>query len=559
MMKESHLPEKDLYKIMIWTLAGSSLVFIAGWFINIMDIDASQYASITREMLARGDYLTFTDRGKEYLDKPPLLFWVSGISMKLFGINNVAYRIPAFLATLLALYATYRLAVLYYDKSTGYLAVVILATLQAVFLINHDVRTDTNLMCFFIVSLWQLAEFMERKKAVNFIIAFTAIGMAMLAKGPIGLIAPGLGVFMHLVIRKDWKNLFNPVWLLGLVIVAVVLVPMSYGLYEQFDMHPEKVVNGQTGVSGLRFFYWTQSFGRITGESIWENDTGPFFLSHSTLWAFAPWSLLLVLGLIRETRIFIRHVSGKESQREFLILFGFLLPFMALSSSRYQLPHYAFIVYPLGAIMAAKYIISAFYSSERPPRLVYYVQTTIILLALILVFFLAWFSFQDYDPVAAAFYIVAIVVFGYVAFLWKNVHTLVVASVLMILLANLAMNVIFYPSLLKYQAGSEIAKRALEEGASQGSLYSYKTPVTGSMDFYANMTVPIEQDIDTLAARKNVWVYTSEEFVAEIIKKRPDASVVFSTGDYSVTQLTGEFLNPATRESTLRRRYLIKL
>ena len=132
-MKETATLEKDFFKIALWTLAGSCLVYMVGWFINVMDIDASQYASISKEMLERGDYLTFTDAGREYLDKPPLLFWVSGISMKLFGVNNVAYRVPALLATLLALYSTFRLAVLYYDKSTGYLSVIILFFLFSIY------------------------------------------------------------------------------------------------------------------------------------------------------------------------------------------------------------------------------------------------------------------------------------------------------------------------------------------------------------------------------------------------------------------------------------------
>lgn len=552
--------ERDFSQIALWTLIGSCAIYIIGWFINIMDIDASQYASITRLMLERGDYLTFMDRTYEYLDKPPLLFWVSGISMKIFGFNNIAYRIPAFLATLLALYSTFRLASLYYDKTTGYLSVVILSTLQAVFLINHDVRTDTNLMCFFIFSMWHIGEFLEHKKASNFIFAFVGIGLAMLAKGPIGLIAPGMGVFMHLVLKKKWKDLFNPAWLLGAVIVAIVLLPMSYGLYTQFDLHPEKVVNGQTGVSGLRFFYWTQSFGRITGESIWANDVGPFFLSHSTLWAFAPWSILLVLGLFTELRNVIDFVRGKRDQPEFLIFFGFLLPFMALSSSRYQLPHYAFIVYPLGAIMTAKYIIRTFYASEaKGNRTVYYIHTVLIMLALIFVFLLSWFSFQNLALLPGIGYFAGLVIFIYAAFFSQNPYRLVIASVLMILIANLVMNAIFYPTLLKYQAGSEMAIRAVKEGAGKGTLISYKQPISGSMDFYANQMVPIETDLEVLAQKKGVWVYTREEFLGELMARRPDATVVYAMGDYSVTILTPEFLNPATRPSTLRKLYLVKL
>lgn len=239
-MEQTQEVATDIKRIAFWGMGGACLVYMVGWFIKVMDPDSAQYASITREMLERGEYLTFTDQGREYLDKPPLIFWLSGISFKLFGINNIAFRIPAFLATLLTLYSTFRLASIFYDTKTGYLASLILATIQATFLINHDVRTDTNLICWFIFTLWQMAAFLETKRKIHFLLAFIGVALAMMAKGPIGLVAPGLGIFMHLMFKKDWKLLFNPMCIVGLVIVALLLLPMSYGLFMQFDSHPEK-------------------------------------------------------------------------------------------------------------------------------------------------------------------------------------------------------------------------------------------------------------------------------------------------------------------------------
>ena len=62
-----------------------------------MDVDASQYAEISREMAQSGDYLHIYDRGFDYLDKPPFLFWASALSMKVFGINNLGYKFPSIL------------------------------------------------------------------------------------------------------------------------------------------------------------------------------------------------------------------------------------------------------------------------------------------------------------------------------------------------------------------------------------------------------------------------------------------------------------------------------
>ena len=98
-------------------LALCILVYLIGmFFVPLMDIDATQYASMSREMLLTGNYLQLYDLGKDYIDKPPMLFWLSSLSMYVFGIQDWAYRLPSFLFSLLALYSTYRLALLFYKK-----------------------------------------------------------------------------------------------------------------------------------------------------------------------------------------------------------------------------------------------------------------------------------------------------------------------------------------------------------------------------------------------------------------------------------------------------------
>ena len=115
----------------------------------------------------------------------------------------------------------------------------------------------------------------------------------MLAKGPIGFIIPVIAIGFHLLITKQWKKLFDWHWLLVLPVVLIVLAPMLYGLYTQFDLHPEKEAYGIKGPSGIEFFFWTQSFGRITGESEWQNETSFFYFFQTILCDFALRSILV--------------------------------------------------------------------------------------------------------------------------------------------------------------------------------------------------------------------------------------------------------------------------
>ena len=242
-------------KIYLNYIIASIVIYILGsLFIPLIEIDSVQYGNICREMLQNKSFLQIFDQGKDYLDKPPFLFWASSLSMYLFGMNDFAFRLPSILMAVVAIYSTYKFTLLYYQKEIAILSALVLATSQAMFLITHDVRTDTMLMCWVILGIWKFASWLQNKNWVSFIIAFSAIGFGMMTKGPIALMVPIFSFVPHLIIHKQYKLLFRWEYLIGLVIIIILLIPMDIGLYQQFDLHPEKVMYGKTGTSGIRFF-----------------------------------------------------------------------------------------------------------------------------------------------------------------------------------------------------------------------------------------------------------------------------------------------------------------
>ena len=79
------------HKFFVVSLVAACLVCIVGMLgIPLIDIDAAQYASMSREMASTGNYLQLYDLGADYLDKPPLLFWLSSLSIQLFGVHDWA-------------------------------------------------------------------------------------------------------------------------------------------------------------------------------------------------------------------------------------------------------------------------------------------------------------------------------------------------------------------------------------------------------------------------------------------------------------------------------------
>ena len=173
--------EKTLYGILALVL----LAYLPGLWVDVMDVDASQYASISREMADSGSFLEVMHRGENYLDKPPLLFWLSALLFKIFGPGNLVYKLPSFLVTLLGLYSLFRLTERWYDRKTGLLAAIILGSSLAWYQFNNDVRTDTLLAGFVVFAVWQLDRFSSSGKAMHFIAGFSSVALAMMSKGPI--------------------------------------------------------------------------------------------------------------------------------------------------------------------------------------------------------------------------------------------------------------------------------------------------------------------------------------------------------------------------------------
>ena len=128
-------------------------------FIDVMEIDAAQYAAISSGMVKTKSFLEVYYHGQDYLDKPPLLFWLNSLSFTLFGISNFTYKLFAVLSLFFGIYATYRFARLWYAQHTALVAALILTSCQAYYLMSNDVRTDGLLTSWVIVSVWLLTEF----------------------------------------------------------------------------------------------------------------------------------------------------------------------------------------------------------------------------------------------------------------------------------------------------------------------------------------------------------------------------------------------------------------
>jgi 4-amino-4-deoxy-L-arabinose transferase-like glycosyltransferase len=545
-------------KVPFWVFILIAFVYCAAIGINTMDIDASQYAEMSREMLVRGDFLHVYDRGFDYLDKPPFLFWVSSLSMKVFGINNFGFKFPSILFALWALYATYRLGRLLYNDAVGRMAALVLATCQGMFLMTNDIRCDTILMSWTITAVWLIQEWVVSRRLWYLLAGFAAVAFGMMTKGPIALMVPVFCFVSDWVLKRQWRNFFRWEYLLGLIVIAVLLIPMSIGLYQQFDLHPEKLINDKTHVSGLRFFYWSQSFGRITGESPWKNGAGIDFLLLNMLWSYLPWILLFVAALISNAVTVVRQRFRLQPHQEWLTTGGFLLAYLALGSSAYQLPHYIFIAYPLASVFTAKFVYDIAEADAGKGYARFFKVAQPVIAALLLLASLALITYIFPAHVALLLlWGVCFIVWVYLAFKKQLQGKLFWLSAATMIIVNLFLNLHVYPTLLTYQVGSQAGTYMRTHNISDKTIaYKVDDPLN-SIHFYAQQVIP---RVDTTTDLGNkTYILTMDRGLADLTAAGFKLDTVQKGNLYKVSELTPQFLIPSTRHEAIRPYYLVRV
>jgi hypothetical protein len=555
----SFLKKNCLPKIPAWLFPLLAALYFSAARVDIMDIDAAQYAEMSREMIHSTDYLQLYDHGMNYLDKPPMLFWLSSLSMHLFGVNNFSYRFPSILFALLALYTTYRLARLLYDEATGRMAALVLGVCQGLFLMTNDVRTDTILMGCVITAMWCIKECELRRRWYYVLGGCAAIACGLMTKGPIALFVPVFAFGADWLLKRNWKAIFNPWHLADVALILLLILPMCIGLYRQYDIHPEKWVENKQGISGLLFFFWVQSFGRITGESSWDNGADMSFLAVNMLWAFLPWMLLFFTALALNVRDLVKQRFHLPAKAEWVSTGGFILTYLSLSCSHYQLPHYIFVAFPLAAIVVAG-MLRRFFIGEwaRLFRVFTGIQLGIssllfvgVLLILIVVF-----------PVGRgglALWGLAVAIWAFITWRTKAQTRILWTSATAMILINLFLTHHFYYKLLAYQAGSQVGRyiRVHNIPAERFVAWQMQDPLT-AIDFYAQRALR-NTNLVYLPAAPGDYVLTMDDGLAQLHAAGRRYRMVKTGRLFKVSELTPDFLNIKTRSYATRPYYLIQL
>lgn len=319
-----------------WALALWVMLLWGGQYARrgFWEPDEARFVYVAREMRDTGEWLVPHRHGEIYAQKPPLMFWLINAGEAVVGPVSVGLgaRLPSFLGVLLSLWAVQGLGVLWLGGTAGRRAVAVLSTTWLFWQVGGMGQIDALLTGLELSALYLLASNDRMPGTWRVHTAFLLMGLAVLAKGPVGVIVP-LGSYLAATLAGGGRSTLRPwQWATGLLLALAV--PLAWLFACWLHGAPE---------SYLRELLFTQNVSRAAGE-LGHRQPWLYFAFHAPL-SFLPWTLFVPLAyrsLSTTDRVLRRRLTG---------WFLFVVVLFSLSASKRNL--YILSAYPAAALGVA--------------------------------------------------------------------------------------------------------------------------------------------------------------------------------------------------------------
>ena len=514
--------------------------------------NAAKYAQVSREITQSGDWINLSIAGEAYDQKPPLLFWVGALFFHLLGISTPVWKLASLLVSLLGIYATFRLGKLLYGQRAGELAALFWAVSLGFLHFHNDIHTDTMLTDMVIFSIWQLAAFFKEKNPVHFYLGMAGTGLSMLVKGPVGLVIPATAAGLHLLLHKNWKEILHSRWIIGGVIIMAIITPALAGLYNQF------------GAEGIKFYFWTNNMGRITG-SYYGSNSDPSFYLHTSLFMLAPFTVFAFGGVAATLMRTIRAKGKFLSTDEFYTLGGLIPYFLLLSVAKTKNPHYLLPVMPLLMILAGSFAVAlaSGKTGRKTGKYVALLNTGMTILIWTIIPLVTLWLFPEKRPL----FWILLLLMGSVMMLLrhagKGIYRQVVTLTITALALVFTLNASLFPAMGKFHSPLQAAATFNTKAATDEKIHCYLPPSRyWDLFFYSKNPgyyFKTEEELPALLENNHDWVFTDDAGKEQILAEMPEAEVVETYRHKSLSSVSLPFLYPPTREKKIKNRYLLHL
>lgn len=362
------------FPIWLWIMS----VFLPLGWLPLFDVDEGAFSEATREMLQSGNYLTTYLYGVLRFDKPILIYWLQALSAHLFGLTTWAMRLPSACVSSLWLWAMYRFVLQVYGSATAWRAVWLFVAAIQISIIAKTAIADALLNTTLVVSMFSFWWYLKKKEHVDLYTAFFAMGLGVLAKGPIALLIP-LGVISLYALSYAQGHLFVNSFLNVRAWGVFLLIALPWYVLEWFDQ-------GWLFIDG---FFLTHNVNRAL--SAMESHQGAW-------WYYIPvviFGLCPFSGFLYPVLRQVQSIWQQDVERFLWIWVCFVLGVFSCVSTK--LPHYVIYAYTPLIILMARYAKEQWHHSL-------YMLPALILWGVfsLLPWLFSWIASTSHDPALLA-------------------------------------------------------------------------------------------------------------------------------------------------------------
>ena len=298
----------------------------------LVDRDEPRFATATREMVERSDWVIPTFNGQYRFDKPVLTYWLMRIGYSVFGFTEFGARLHAIAATIALVLVTWWMGRRWFGERVGFLAGIMLASCLQVFIHGRLALADMPMIACVALACLALRERLDEDDGTRWYqsrwwwLLYLAIGFGFLAKGPIVFAVPVLALILFRAVlwRKPlaWRGLaIAPGLGLALAIVGAWGIPAlieTHGLFWKVGMGEHVVQRG---------------FEKFNGRGY-----SPFFYLATAPMSLFPWIAFIA---------FLPAVfKNFWSERVAWLTSWLIAPYIIFTAYATQLPHYVLPAFP---------------------------------------------------------------------------------------------------------------------------------------------------------------------------------------------------------------------
>ncbi len=351
--------------------AGHYLLLTAIWAVlalpnlggpSLWDIDEGNNSKCARDMFVSGDYVVPHFNGSWRFDKPALLYWLQAGAYAVFGVGEFAARFPSAVAALAAILLTYELGRRLFDSATGLIGGLVLASATLFCAAAHFANPDALLSACMVLTFLCCWRAFQGGDGRWLVAAGAAVGLGVLAKGPVAVVLPVGAVGLFLLWSRNLRLLWDRhvLWA-GL---ACVLVFAPWYAWVANDTRGA-FLNGFFLTHNINRYRWAME-GHSGGPAGMSSVVGfaaqGLYYPLVLLVGLAPWSVFLGLagwyGLGARAR---GDSPGDQPTRSLPPVYRFLwswiivcFVFFALAGTK--LPNYILPLYAPTALLIARFL-----------------------------------------------------------------------------------------------------------------------------------------------------------------------------------------------------------